>query len=95
MVVGQMPGRRADPKPTTCVRDRDRRVVAQGRRLGVEVRIEQHVAADLEAGFAARDVPVAGAERVANLDVSDRLGNRQIGRLSAANDRKSGGGAEK
>ena len=53
-----------------------------------------HVAADPDAGVGARDVPVADAVSVANLDVIDRFGDRQVRCLGAANNRQSGGGAE-
>src|SRR5690606_28108871 len=49
-------------------------VVAVGAIVAVEINLKTDVAADLQAGFGARDVEVAGTECVANANVFHGLG---------------------
>src|SRR5690606_30048871 len=64
----------------------------------IEVDLETNIAADLEAGFGARDVEVAGAERVADANIFHGLGlgsDDSIGSLCAGDCCESSSGAEK
>src|SRR3546814_8382623 len=63
-----------------------------------EVNLETNVTADLEAGFRAGDVEIAGAERIANANIFHGLGpgrDDSIGSLCAGDCCESSSGAEK